>query len=397
MNKVVVVIVSVGLALSAALFSYANSFKGGNVSFVANWPLRPAPLDARIAKLLLEKAVRDNRGLIPSVVPQEVILHSLAGFRLDPTDQSTVALLGLSIKDRVVARRLFESSFALNKRQVITAAWLADDSARRGDVDATVLYYDTILKRDNEQSLVVLRELVKLLHNQKAVPIMVALMRKDSSWRSRFWAAAANDLNALPNVALVRGDVTGGRDAEAIISDELLLTKLIDADLFNEAWSLYSKLRPELVDHRGQSDSAGEFGFAKKGSLAPFSWVVPNDRGDLGSFIDADGRLNVSVIGLASGVLARRLARVYSQITSLTFQVDDPQLLHSGIRFVLETRCVENPKLNRRAMSSQGQGGQFRFDVNLHSEECGFAWFELSIVNEREQGVDIVISDLKIE
>lgn len=396
MQKIIVVVVSLGLAMSAAIFSYANSFKRGNLTFVQSWPVRPAPLDARIAQLLLEEVVSNNDGNMPALIPDAVVSHSLAAFRNDPTDQAAVAILGLSIKGRSTVRRLYQSSFALNKRQVITAAWLADDAARRGDVAATVFYFDTILRRDNQQSEAVLDKLVKLMHNREAVPIMVQLLRKRSSWHGKFWAAAADDPKALPNAALARAALIQDPSPQSNRYDELLLMNLVTLDRFDDAWSLYAKLRPSYAVAGVEGYGAGHIGFSKLGALAPFAWVVPNDRGDLGSFIESNGLLNVSVIGLASGVVARRLVRIDTGMNSLTFQVYDPEELPRGLKFALEVRCVEGRKYNRRVVANAGQRGVVRFDMPLQPGFCQFAWFELSVINETDNGADVSISQVRI-
>jgi len=220
-----------------------------------------------------------------------------ASLKIDPTvipAIDTLAILDdLSGKhDR--AKRLFNLSLNLSRRDLTTHLWFIEYFSSRGDANHTVRHYDAALRTSAAARAILFPILINAAFDPVlARPITDALVARPS-WASEFvprYVSSRGDTQAL--LSLLKSLKERGYPLD-LADQNTALDRAINEGLFNEAFSLSGR-KPSpagLINAAFETDS----------HFQPFDWKLTSSS-DFGS--------EVVVEALSSGKRARVL-RLYS-------------------------------------------------------------------------------------
>jgi hypothetical protein len=269
-----------------------------------------------VAHLLAQVRVKDDASLAHTLAPWDgritaALAASLAGpdataadrkradglareaLRQDPTAVAAVSTLGIDAQirdDGNAARRLFDYSEKLSRRDLQTQLWRIEDAVAHGDIPSALRHYDIAL-RTTEQSWDLL---FPILASASADPqvrgVFVRTLAGKPLWAETFLTyVAANPPNPkTPSelfLELRRAGVPVPESAHVGA-----INALLGGGFAEDAWRHYTAIRPG-ADQRRSRDS--RFGFAGTAPTA-FDWTPVNDgsvntsiqRGERGGVFD---------------------------------------------------------------------------------------------------------------
>lgn len=264
-----------------------------------------APGNARIAARLSEQLSGPNS---PAADRQDAIALARSALLGDPTAQEAVATLGIqaSVLGNVDdARRLFEYSERLSRRDLRTELWSIEDAVGRGDIAGALHHYDVALRTKPKASAVLYPVLIRALEDPPIRTALVDMLAARPLWGDNFITFAAGssvDPNAV--VAFLR-QLRAKGVAVPMNVNGMAVDQLIVSGQFHEAWEYYAGLHPGAS--KNESRDAKFAGGNGSGSL--FDWRTFNDSakttwigqtGDGGSF-------DFSVLPETAGPLLQQL------------------------------------------------------------------------------------------
>lgn len=400
MQKWLISVVCLTLAIVAGMGALANSAQRSAPSTAVNVPFHGGNAKSAHANAIIRRNVINSKGLLPKELPRAAVSEAREAFLMEPTDAFAAAVLGLdaAMKGKTAnARKIFEADMRLSRRNLISQAWLADDAARRNDVAATLRYFDLILRRENAASGKVLAQLVQVLRQDAAIPLFVRLLKTPSPWHPQFWEAASRDPLAIENTSKVLEVLTEKNYKIEPGYDAVLLSRLVLQSKFERAASLYAVLRPEIANSAKEPKVVRSFGFGKSKEIEPYFWVAPEDRGDLGAYLNASTKnLDVSILGGASGILVRRLAIIPSGTYAIRLIAADMPPETKNITARLKLACATNPVASATAVFKLGSGSLTSAPINVQEDQCRYIWLELSIANDGLDGLDLSLKRIDL-
>jgi hypothetical protein len=385
------------LSLVSCLAALANALQGAAPKTAVAIPLHGGFANSQNAKRILREFVEQKGGTLGNRLPPAAIEEARRAFRSEPTDQYAVSVLGLAEKERDKARRIMEASFALNRRPMISGAWLAEDAARRSDLAKSLYYYDLILRRENQASEDLLKRFVLLLRNPDAVPTFARFLKTPSPWHRKFWDLASLDKAAVVNAADVRKRLvdSGYRLAEGY--DSILLSRLTEAGRYAEAWSLYQKLRPRVTSTAKGASADRPFNFAMEAQLAPFFWVLQEGNGELGGVIDKQrDSLQISIVGASSGEVARRLVLLDGGLYRPSLVVRGLPEAPEALSIQIDLACSDRTVSPLTRTVKIAKNGRVVGPLLPAPPQCPYVWMSLRIQNEGQDGTDFEITDFRL-
>lgn len=397
MRKWLISVMFAALAVASCLAALANALQNSAPQTAVAIPLHSGFANGQNAKRILRAFVEENGGALSERLPPNAVNEARRAFRAEPTDQYAVSLLGLATTDREQARRIMMASFALNRRQMISGAWLADDAARRSDLKKSLYYYDIILRRENEASEAVLQRFVQLLRNPEAVSTFTTFLKTPSPWHRKFWDVASQDKAAVVNAANVRKRLVGTGYNLPAAYDSMLLGRLTEGGRYPEAWSLYQTLRPRVTTAAAVNRAELPFNFDMQSQLEPFFWVLPEGNGELGGLIDKDRKsLQVSIVGASSGEVARRLVildgGIYRPSLTIRGLPEAPEALSVQIALT----CSDRSTAPLTQTVKIAKNGRVVGPLLPAPPLCPHVWISLRIQNEGQDGTDFEITDFRL-
>src|SRR3989344_4239293 len=388
------------LAIVAGMASLANSAQRHAPATAVRVPFHGGNAKSAHANAIIRRNVINSKGLLPKELPQTAVVEAREAFLMEPTDAYAIAVLGLDAASRgrtEAARKIFEADLRLGRRTLISPAWLADDAARQNDVRATLRYFDLILRRQNAASATVLAQLVQVLHQDAAVPLVVRMLRTPSPWHPQFWEAGSDDPKAIENTAKVRQRLAKFDYRNEPGLDAVLLSRLVMASKYDQAEYLYRSLRPKLAGGSKRGASGTSYSFDKTSEIEPYFWVIPDERGDLGGYLNAESKtLDISMLGGISGLVARRLASVPSGTYVIRLIPAEAPVDAKGVTVRVKLACATNPRASGTAVFKLGSGRLTSVPTTIPPGECRHFWLELSVANDGLNGLDLSLKRIDL-
>src|SRR3989344_3458388 len=332
------------LAIVAGMASLANSAQRHAPATAVRVPFHGGNAKSAHANAIIRRNVINSKGLLPKELPQTAVVEAREAFLMEPTDAYAIADLG-----------------------------------------------------QNAASATVLAQLVQVLHQDAAVPLVVRMLRTPSPWHPQFWEAGSDDPKAIENTAKVRQRLAKFDYRNEPGLDAVLLSRLVMASKYDQAEYLYRSLRPKLAGGSKRGASGTSYSFDKTSEIEPYFWVIPDERGDLGGYLNAESKtLDISMLGGISGLVARRLASVPSGTYVIRLIPAEAPVDAKGVTVRVKLACATNPRASGTAVFKLGSGRLTSVPTTIPPGECRHFWLELSVANDGLNGLDLSLKRIDL-
>lgn len=265
---------------------------------------RLAPGDGRITAMFARaELVKDasNAQVSTERLARQALQH-------DPTAVGAVATLGFEAQlrgDRTGARRLFEYSQKLSRRDLPTQLWAVEYAVARGDSARALEHYDIALRVSSRASDILFPVLAGAVADPAIRHRLIAMLAKGPAWGPGFiaWLAGnGTDTQAITRFFLGIHQAGMPLTSEAIAA---AVNGLVNAGNADDAWRFYSAVY-RGTDRRISRDP--NF-IANLSTPSLFDWQPTND-GTVSTSIQhgtSGGVLDFSVPPSGGGVLVRQM------------------------------------------------------------------------------------------
>lgn len=264
---------------------------------------------------------------------------------------NVLGLQGQLRSEEDIADRLFGYSVALSRRELQPQLWAIEEAVAQGDIDLALRNYDLALSTSSRARQILFPILASAVTEPAIRSRVVDMLAQNPGWGKEFISAAARSGSDPAAVAeLFREGAGRGlpiEDAERT----LVVTRLVAADLMDEAWAYYETFRPGVERSRSRGPNFGGVEAA-----APFDWNVGTATGLSAAILqDGDGGL------LDFAIPASTRARVVSQT----------QMLPPGnYRLEGRSRGIDQPERSRPYWTVSCNGGAELARVEVNSGQA---------------------------
>lgn len=351
------------LAIVLAVFAFANAAAQIGARLPLFEPLGPAFYSGRADLLALEIAITKN----PAAARQQRFASmSTSVLTTSPLSARALRNYGLhreAVGDMAGARKAFEASDAVSRRDGMAQYWLINDAAERGDIRGALEHLDRVLRIMPEATQPLLERMAMVAANPEARSAMVRFVRADNPWLVRYVDAAVANLPNRQPLAQLFVDAGRAPDLPALRSSYVQVVEGLVSDekiaLLRRFYSLLPDARP--ADLHGIAVDEKAF----QGGYPPVVWDLgqSSDRG--GALMQIDGKLALELFGLPDtrGVTARKIIIPTRGASSLRWVVaEQTRNDGSGAYWVLKclgdgvtVKDVRSPNLLSLNAPQQGQ------------------------------------------
>lgn len=339
---------SLGLALSAVNPARAHTL---------------APWDGQITARLAQQRLADAPGAHAQLATEQLAKRALLQ---DPTAVASAATLGLvaQMRDNTAgARRLMDYAQRLSRRNLQAQLWAVEGAVARGDIPDALRHYDIALRTSATAPDLLFPVLTSAISDPAIQSSLVSVLARQPIWGPGFVTyVASSGTNPQATASLFtklhRAHVPIAAEATSVV-----ITSLVAADAFDEAWRYYAAVRPG-AERSASRDSRFT---AELSTPSAFDWTALSD-GSVSASIErsvAGGRLDFSAAPGASSVVLQQM----QVLPAGAYRLDGHG---SGIEQPEQSRpywvltCLNGRELGRIAIPNLSQNaGVFagRFDV----------------------------------
>lgn len=201
------------------------------------------------------------------------------------------------------ARQIIMRAEDLSRRDALVQLWLAEDAARRGNVDQALDHFNTLLIVSDDGRDEIIGRMADALQSPSAQRALAAYLVVDNPWRSRFLVRAADaGRSAEPASAmLLQAPLPLSADPADRLAYQRILVRLTAESKIAEALRLYRRL-PAATSASLASVAAGS------GAYQPFAWTFAENSNVTGETSSSAGVSGLDFVALpgTSGVAAIR-------------------------------------------------------------------------------------------
>lgn len=199
---------------------------------------------------------------------------ALSALRRDAGNVDALAALGMSSDSPDQVTAAFTASERLSRRNLLTRLWLIENAVAKGDVPTVLRHYDIALRTSRTAPGILFPVLVNATSDDALLPEIARTLAKRPMWGGLYLQQLAQSGPDRSRVAslfarLKRQGIDTGAAADAALYDRLL-----EAQLFDEAWSVYA------AGHRGvRQDRIRDPHFAQQvANPTPFDWQLSDNE-----------------------------------------------------------------------------------------------------------------------
>lgn len=197
----------------------------------------------------------------------------------EPLAAPAVTVLGLAAQlkgDSAAARRLFDHSDRLSRRELPARLWMIEDAVQRNDVPGAIRNYDIALRTSREAPELLFPILSEAIADPVIAHTLVSIYARQPPWGDTFlYYLSGQKSNPRTSAAFL--EMLGTRGiAVPDVAKAGVVNALVAKGAFDEAWSYYRTFRAG-VDRRRSRDP--NF-LAEFKAPTEFDWIpVMNDTG----------------------------------------------------------------------------------------------------------------------
>ena len=265
------VFVGLLLALGVSIVRHSLGDLWSEADPVLSLVIDPTQASARVA--VSERLMAESKITDAAVGAREALLYN-------PLLPEALTLLARSSEqegDIDRATQLMSLAARVNLRDLRSQLWLLAQDLRGGRVNPALNRIDLLLRGQFPQAIEPFAPaLAQILTHEPYRLGYVKLLRTNPRWRDVWFVdllRRSDDLSALTYLfAELQADEPGPTEREL----QVLLTRLIDAGMFDEAHDIWVRSLPP--DRREEADLLYNEGFRYPLTNLPFDWVITPDR-----------------------------------------------------------------------------------------------------------------------
>lgn len=293
------------LALVLGYFAVTHSLAQVLRTKAPEQAYRLAPNDGRITAYLSAKM--SGPGATAEERAESDRLARLA-LRQDPTAVAAVATLGINAQLRgatKAARRYFEFSDKLSRRDLRTRLWFIEDAVARENIPEALRHYDIALRTSRGAPDLLYPVLGAAISDATIRTELAKTLAAKPAWSESFIGYAAGNGDAV-SVARLFQDL---RRVNVVIPDPALASvigRLVAEANYAAAWSYYASVRPD-ADRRRSRDASFA---ANLIAPSPFDWAPLGGEAGISTVIQSgnqDGIFDFSAPATVGGTLLQQL------------------------------------------------------------------------------------------
>ncbi|WP_336985211.1 hypothetical protein [Altererythrobacter aquiaggeris] len=222
-----------------------------------------------------------------------------ASLREDPTAVDALNVLGLQAQlrgDTEGARKVFQYSLLLSRRELRSQIWAIEEAVSRGDIAAALRSYDIALRTSKAAPDLLLPNLVAALAEPKVRAGLLPIMESKPVWTESFlYQIATSEIAPAAGVAFFREGESVGLPVTNDLRAALVNRLLAEGDT-KQAWAYYSKFRSGAKRNRS---SDPEFAL-NAGIRSAFDWT-PSAQPGISAAILQKGKVGLLDFSLPPG------------------------------------------------------------------------------------------------
>lgn len=352
------------LALALGYFAVTHSLAQVLRTKAPEQAYRLAPYDGRITAYLSAKMSGPDATAEERAESDRLARLAL---RQDPTAVAAVATLGINAQlrgDTETARRYFEYSDKLSRRDLRTRLWFIEDAVAREDIPEALRHYDIALRTSRGAPDLLYPVLGSAISDATIRSELVKTLAAKPAWTESFIGYAAVNGDTV-SVARLFQDL---RRANVVIPDASqasVIGRLVIEENYAAAWSYYASVRPN-ADRRRSRDASFAVNLI---APSPFDWAPLGGDAGISTVIqsgDQDGIFDFSAPATVGGPLLQQLQLLPNGdyvIEGRTIDLDQAETARPYWVLI----CTNGRELGRvEVPNSSENGGVFRgrFTVN---------------------------------
>jgi hypothetical protein len=201
--------------------------------------------------------------------------------RRDAGNVIALAALGLATDGPAQAGAIFTAAESLSRRNLITQLWMIEHAVSRNDVAGALHHYDIALRTSRSAPSILFPVLVEATTDDALLPEIARTLAQRPLWGGLYLQQLAQSGSDRHRIAVLFATLKRRGIPTGAAADAALYARLLEAQLFDDAWSLYA------AEH-GSAPRDGVRGslFSEQPEVAtPFDWQV-NDGDSVSARIE---------------------------------------------------------------------------------------------------------------
>lgn len=258
---------------------------------------------AEAADAELKLAIKNNRGILPDIIPLQSVDFARRAFALEPLAVQAPRIIALAEQAEGKtdqARKVMRLIPALSKREAAANVWLSNDYAKQGDDAAAFAYFDRTLRVSEGSAPLLIPPLVQGLEREDLRGSLAGLLRVGPPWEDDFWLEAVRRPEIAEPAMRLRMAL-GRKEGSALAVDRRLIANLVANREFAGALEYYRF----LTGRKGAQDLT--FPFERAPSFPPLDWELLTDGEFSASIEPRAGKMLISAGPATRGLVARRM------------------------------------------------------------------------------------------
>lgn len=272
------------------------------------WKFDGIATASKASQLLLSQGASADTARIQSLAVKAVNLEPMSVEAL-----RTLALLSDGGGNRAAARRQFELSRQLSRRDLLTSIWFIEEAVSRNDVRGALRHYEIALRTSRSAQGLLFPVLDSALADPDLVKPIADLIAAGDQWGPSFVEYVAK--SGKQPAYLTRALLARPETLSSLPNDlqGLLLAKLVDKSEFDVAEKLYRQLSGESAPpptiRNGDFDNDNRW--------PPFDWSLASAADYGAGMAEGEGQLSIYSREGAAGTVARQLLSLAPGLYSL--------------------------------------------------------------------------------
>lgn len=197
-----------------------------------------------------------------------------AALARDAGNVNALAAFGLASDKPKQVAAVFTVADRLSRRNLIVQVWMIENAVAKGDVSGALRQYDIALRTSRAAPSMLFPVLVDATSNDQLLPAIAKTLAQRPLWGGLYLQQLAQSGKDLHRIALLFAMLKQQGVATGAAADTVLYTRLLEAQLFDDAWKVYAS------DHRGaqhaavRGDTFGEDPVVK----TPYDWQLSDNE-----------------------------------------------------------------------------------------------------------------------
>ena len=312
-------------------------------------------LDRENATVLAQAALTLVQG---EATPQRRKARDLARAALarEAGNVNALAAFGLASDKPKQVAAVFTVADRLSRRNLIVQVWMIENAVAKGDVSGALRQYDIALRTSRAAPSMLFPVLVDATSNDQLLPAIAKTLAQRPLWGGLYLQQLAQSGKDLHRIALLFAMLKQQGVATGAAADTALYTRLLGAQLFDDAWRVYAS------DHRGaqhaavRGDTFGEDPVVK----TPYDWQLSDNEfvtARIEQTTPAKGELIFTTAAGEGGDVARQTLSLTPGTYTLQAEVGSIEAADAQPAYLRVVCLPSGTELARKPLPLQGTNG----------------------------------------